>query len=514
MKSMSSKSIAFAKRPFSLIFLAVVVIFLISANKAWFYHRIDVSSGQYWVLDYPPNVPFMWQYDKDANAQLGSTAFFPDYYKIQPHLIDRPTMQAASWLIGRGVSIVVSPILHAQSMQSIVDKGIDMIRDSDLSSLYGNQEITRGEALHFLSRYISGAGGLIIFKIVLYCVGGLMMFHLVRYYSDKDVALFSVLFLFTNGYMVNAIGTYHNYEFQVITPIVVLYLFHQLCIRYSISKNILFSIIIGLLFMAKANYAAYVGVLLFSLFFIRERRLLLTAIPLSIIFHSLPWLAWHIYLEATGSGILGFTSGQPLVGRAPLLHPYSIITSALLVGEVNQQNAALPGDWFSLLRGEAFASPATATIALLKILITKVSATLKVYGSFVGFLAVIGLFILQSQKNGRLIGLMLGCLFLGSLIQVLASYPAADMWHNRFVYDPFFVIYGLASYSIFHFLSLQTPQRKKFVILTAVLFISLSTTILNKAKIPWVHPFDQKGFYSLIDANSKFRSVITPTSAS
>ena len=495
---MTSRIIALSNRPFSVMLVMVVIIFLISANRAWFYHR--VVDGQYWVLDFPPSVPFMWQYDKDANSQLGSTAFFPDYYQIQPHVIDRPTMQAAGWLVSQGISVFVRPILNIDAMQPMVNKGVELIRSSDLVVLYGAGEVTQEDALHFLSRYISAAAGLIIFKIMLYWVAGLMMFHLVRYYSDKNVALFSVLFLFSNGYMVNAIGTYHNYEFQVITPIVVIYFFHQLCIRYSIKKNILFSIIVGLLFMAKANYAAYVAVLLLAIFFVKDRKVLLIGIPISILFQSLPWLGWHIYLETTGSGILGFTSEPSLVGQAPLLHPYSIITGTFSLGEVNQQNSALPGDWSSLLTSEAYSSVGSATVALLQLVITKSSETLKVYGSFFGFLAAIGVFILWRRENGRVILAGLGFLFLGSLLQVLFSYPG-EMWHNRFVFDPLFAIYGLASVSLFHLLCFQNSEQRKVAMVSVVLLIYLSITVLNKVKMPWVHPFDQKGFYSLNDSS-------------
>ena len=500
---MHRKITPLSERSSAIIFIAVIVIFLISANRAWYYHR--VSDGEYWVLDYPPSIPFMWQYDKDANSQLGSTAFFPDYYKVQPHVIDRPTMQAAGWFISLGISRAIQPILGTDIMQPAVRKGVEMIRNSDLAILYGTADITHEKALYFLSRYISAAGGLIIFKIMLYWIAGIMMFRLVRHYSDQNVALFSVLLLFSNSYMINAIGTYHSYEFQVITPIIVVYFFHQLCIRYSISRNILFSTIVGLLFMAKANYAAYIAVLLCALIFVRDRRLLLTGIPISILSHSLPWIIWHIYLETTGLGILGFTAGQPLVGNAPLLHPFSIIAATLLTGEVIQQNSALPGDWISLLKTDAYSSVGSSAIALLQLLTVKFSRTLHAYGSIVGFLAAIGIFIMWRHKNRRVVLSLLGLLFLGCLLQVLFSYPADIYWHDRFVFDPFFIVYGLASVSLFNLLSDQHSTRKRIAILSTVLFIHLSVAVLYKVKLPWVHPFDQHGLYSATEPNSLFR---------
>ena len=469
-----------------------------SANRAWFSHR--VIDGEYWVLNYPPNIPFMWQYDLDANAQLGSTAFFPDYYKLQPLLTDRPVMHGVAWFFGRGVSLIINPVLNAKQLQPIVEKGIALVKESDLKHFYSDGKIDSSMAIDFLSRYMSAVAGLILFKVIIYCIAGIMMFQLVRYFFHGGIALFSVVYLFINGYMLNAIGTYHTYEFQVLTPIIIVYLFNHLCIQYSLQKNIFFSLIVGILVMTKPNYAAYAAVILYSLFFLKNRRLVLVAVPLSIVIHSLPWLAWHFYLEVTGSGLFGILSDTNLVGKAPPLHPYSIIVNEFLMSDSDRLTsgleAGLPASGVpTLLQSEAYNFTAIGIVDFLQTISTAIGSALRSYGTFVGFFSAIGIYMLWKNQYRRTIVWLIALLFLTSLIQALVAFPG--FWHDRFMYDLYFAVYAIGSFSIFQILSSIQSSRTRAFILSTILLVSFTSTVLNKVTLPWVHPFDQKGLYSL-----------------
>ncbi len=134
--------------------------------KPWYTHRL--IDGQHWVLDYPPSLPFMWQYDKDANAQLGSTAFFPDYYKLQPLLTDRPLMHGLGWATGQMIYPLVRWATSLRISANITQKGLALIERSDLTILYPELSSSPDLQLNLLNRYISGAAGLVIFKLLFF----------------------------------------------------------------------------------------------------------------------------------------------------------------------------------------------------------------------------------------------------------------------------------------------------------------------------------------------------------
>jgi len=462
--------------------------------KPWYTHRL--IDGEHWVLNYPPSIPFLWQYDKDANAQLGSTAFFPDYYRLQPLLTDRPLIHGLGYAIGRVVYPFVGWATGLPFSADLAQKGLGLIERSDLRALFPEMESDPEVRLALLNNYISGAAGLVIFKLLFFFLGGLALFHLARQFSTDAVALFSVGYLFTNGYLVNAIGTYHTYEFQVLSPIIICFLFHQLCRNYSVTRNIGFSLIVGLLMMGKANYAAYIAVLAYALIFLQNRRLVLGAVLLSIVSHSIPWMLWHFFLELKGIGLFHLFSTSSSTVVAPPLHPLSLILSDFLTsnayrGESGLEAGLPAGGGATLLQGAGYSFSIPGFITGLKIVSTKIGSTLRVYGTLPGFLAIASICIITERGKFFPVWRLLALLILGALVQATIAFPM--LWHDRFVFDPIFVIYFLASVSIFGLIGHYSRSR---TILFLFLLTMLLVSILDRAKIPWIHPFDQTGFYS------------------
>jgi hypothetical protein len=484
----------FTTRPSLTIFFFVVCIFLISALKPWYTHRL--IDGQYWVLDYPPSVPFMWQYDKDANAQLGSTAFFPDYYKLQPLLTDRPTMHALGWAIGQSIYPVIQWASGLRVTTKITQKGLRLIENSDLKTLYPDQFNDPEFQLALLNRYISGAAGLVIFKLAFFFLSGLALFRLASHFSSNGVALFSVIYLLTDGYLINAIGTYHTYEFQIFSPIIICFLFFSLCQNYSLTRNIAFSLIVGLLMMAKPNYAAYIAILVYALLFFKDRRFVVIAAFISVISHSLPWALWHIFLELKGFGLFGLFSTTEIPSGAPPLHPFSLILSDLLTSDSHRAQVGMEpglpaGNGATLLQASGHNWSLLGLTVGLKIVTSKVLATIHAYGMLPGFLAAASFFTVRSGDKTRSIFSFFSLLIIAAVIQATVAFPF--LWHDRFVFDSLFLIYFLASISIFKIIG---NRPTKNIVLISFLAAVLFFTIVNKTKLPWIHPFDQKGEYS------------------
>ena len=113
------------RHPYLLIFIVVVTIFLLGANRAWISHR--AVDGGYFVYKVQNTIdyPFMWQYNLDALEEFEAAQFFPSRYKFKASLISRPLLQMSVNLFARSVQFLINPILLSDSVKKwMVDKSL------------------------------------------------------------------------------------------------------------------------------------------------------------------------------------------------------------------------------------------------------------------------------------------------------------------------------------------------------------------------------------------------------
>ena len=468
------------ERPYLVIVFMVMAIFLFSANRAWFHHRAN-PDGTYFVEAFPKNIPFMWQYDKDTRLHIGTTALFPHFYKSYPQLLSRPTTHLFSHIAGNGILLLTTP-LFGQQLDTFLNQksgAADQVRKR--MSILGMNKTSPAELLKPL---VSACLGQIFTKVILFILAGCLMFELLKRYTDQTVAIFAVAMLFFSSYAMNSIGTYHTYEYEILTPIIVIYLFHKLCESYSLKRNILFSLIVGCLMMAKANYASYIAVILYAGIFIKPRAMVLTGILVSVIIHLLPWLAWTAFIETNGMPVIGFLSKPH--PQALALHPVDIILRKILsmdlvsVTKVDGSHSQPGKDFFDNVFHLGF-------LQIVQIIKNNISNSIGELGTMSGLLAAYGVCLFKHRSKHQIL-YFIAIFFFSTWLQAFFAFPYGPK--SRALYDVNFLVYGLASFTIVYLVRRYLDSIKKGVLLLFLLAY-ISSNILNFVSLPWVHPFEQ-----------------------
>ncbi|MFP4331380.1 MAG: glycosyltransferase family 39 protein [Spirochaetaceae bacterium] len=235
------------------IIAAILLVFLISSNIAWFNPWPDKE-----VYKGVDSIPFMWQYNRAAGVEILSAAYFPDTFETYTDRINRPTYPLLINLTGRLIGFVASPVVELEPLER------------------------------------AGAGYIVI-KLLVFFLGGMAMFRLVRRYAESEVALLATLLMLLHAHSIEFVATFHTTELQVITPIFTLYLFADLAERYSHRRNIAYSIIFGILMLAKQNYAVYLAIFLFALYKKWWKQM-----GVSIVAHLIPLGLYLLYLREVG----------------------------------------------------------------------------------------------------------------------------------------------------------------------------------------------------------------------
>lgn len=233
-----------------LIVCCTTVVFLLSANIAW------LNPRPHWGphLKFSERIPILWQYGPDEVAELYSAAYFPAYFRQNPMRVNRPTYPALVGLLSR-------PLVAA--LESFTDLPR---RDC---SLWGT------------------AAAYVLMKYALYVSAAIVLFKLSRRWLDAPFAMFAVLLLLFSHKAIWNAAKFHTGELQFITPIFVAAGAYSLYGNYSLKKNVVLSILLGVAMLAKQNYAAYLAVLLVS-----TARGNLGKVMISVAAHALPLLVW------------------------------------------------------------------------------------------------------------------------------------------------------------------------------------------------------------------------------
>ena len=245
--------------------IIIFICFIISSNIAW----LNPAPGKESYQPYA-KIPLFWQYNYDSGIEILTAAYFPKIFYKDNTRIDRPTYPVLANLIGKFTCLAVCPFFKLSELEKA---GI----------------------------------GYIILKIFIFLLALFLLNEMqVIYLNNKEIILSNFL-IFFSIISIGNIAVFHTIELQFITPIIALYLFFNLIKNYNIFKNFLFSLIIGILILAKPNYAIYLSILTFSLIYKKYFEVIL-----SIVFHLIPLVLYIIYLKYLSLDFIfiGAKSGQ------------------------------------------------------------------------------------------------------------------------------------------------------------------------------------------------------------
>ncbi len=395
--------------------LTVLLIFLISSNIAW----LNPYPGKGLEIKMPEKIPFMWQYNRDAGLEIKSSAFFPEYYREDPTRVNRPIYAFLTHTLGFFVTWWIPFVININPN---------------------------------LLAFISAAGGFVVLKLSIYLIGGILLYRLLNNFFDSKISIFAVILLFLNKYSIEGIALYPTTARQYRTPIFAVYLFYDLTKDYSHRKNMIYSFIIGILMLAKENYAPYVAIILFALC---NRRFKETGI--SIITHFMPLAIWLVILN-----ILGI--------------PYYNHEFA----DGGQQVVWIFNDFI-------FSSP----ILMVKTILVGMHdffVNLALNYSFWLLVPVASIIYAYKDKiiNRQHI-LFISLLFVSTFAQMFAS----KRYLGYMTMDIAFIVFALSAYFVVKMIRLNSLQKHENKILIAIAILWLLMSLAPLVNLPWVHPFDQ-----------------------
>lgn len=232
------------------ILVTVLICFTIAANLAWLNPHPNSK-----VHKTTEEIPFFWQYNDDAGVQILTTAYFPKIFHTYKDRMERPTFPILSKVLGEAVGIIILPIKK-------------------------------------LSQLEKAGAGILLLKIFIFSLFSIITFEIFSNYMPKEYSFLAIFLFLTHEFTIKSLSMFHTLELQFITPVIISYFFLNLLKKYTHSKNIIFSIIVGILILAKSNYAFYIGFLIFSLI---NKRFLESV--LSFVVHLLPLALYLLYLK-------------------------------------------------------------------------------------------------------------------------------------------------------------------------------------------------------------------------
>lgn len=392
--------------------LVMVLIFMFAGS---FRAYLNPRPGYEPQLRLSDSIPIWWQYNKDSPMELYSAAKFPFFFKVQKDRINRPLYPALVWAASGLVYVAARPFC----------------------------------ALGLLDRTLPAY---FIVKLMILLAFGVVGFSLFREFMGQIPALTAVGLMLSQRYAFDSLATVNTSETQFITPVFVAFFLLLLSRDYSNAKNVCFSIIIGLLLLARPNYSSYLAALLFGIFSCRYKES-----ALSLVFVALPLLLWMLFLKMAG-----------------LEYYFASVQS---YGNLS---------WFSLLF--SFDSP----LLIIKDLFSRTWAYLgSVFGNLWGGIAAFSLayFITKGKADKKIVN---GLLFYFSLSIIInfAQYLAVGAIYTRMSVDLLLWISGFAAYGLIEVLGGGSEARQKSIAFFVLLF-SFSSTLLSALKLPWVNPLDQ-----------------------
>ena len=400
----------FSSKPYKKIVLSVFIIFLISSNIGWIKNRDNFN-----LRKEPFSYPFMWQYDKDAGTFIRMGAFFPEFYKEfenYPFLLLRPAYPTTARLIGEIVSFIIKPLYVLNAVEKV---GI----------------------------------GFIILKIMVYIIGSIALFKISIRYINYDASLLATLLLLFHPYSVTSIAKFHTYELQFFIPVIVIYFYLKISNHTNIYYFILFSLLCGVLSLAKQNYAIIMALFLFLLIIHRDYYKV-TIFSGVIVF---PTIVWLFYLSLYDIRFIGFGNhfnkyGHELFLTSNILHSFQKIYNHIFSFFIKVVG------FFSI-----FFIPFIASVAK------------NFYMSSINFRNFLFIFIFSVWFQS----------FIFTPIQL----------KSRHVADLSVVVFPIACLYISQYLDSRYDQKIKIKIYYGIIIIWGLLTLINLVTFPWISPFKQ-----------------------
>lgn len=391
--------------------LIILIVFFVSSHLAWLNPGPGFKEKHGHLVKPSERIPFLWQYNQDAHIELASAAYFPSYFRTNPMRVNRPSYPLLVCILGKTAGFVVSPFVPFINLD------------------------TEEEAMV----------GYVVLKLIIYSLGGILMFHLLLPYCQKFCAFYAVALLFFHHFSLEYMAIFHTTELQFISPIFVLFLFYSLANNYSVRKNMLFSFLVGGLMLAKQNYATYLAILLYSLWHRRFK-----AVGISVMTHALPLLAWLGFLYFYG--VEYYNHEAAVYSQGTWLYKEFIHLNMLQMAQVVIQSLFL-----------------------------YVTAITRHYWIW-GFVAAAGVAILlyHDRKRVEIPLILLSFCMTTTWLQCFA----AGRYRDYMTADFSIFLFAISSYAVCHLIK---KKSWLYILLIGWLFIN----ILQFVNFPWIHPYNQ-----------------------
>ena len=395
-------------------FVVLLIVFLISANLAWLNPRNN-DPDKPRLYKTHNTIPLFWQYNLDSGIEILTTAYFPKIFEKDNTRIDRPTYPALANFLGKTIGLILKPLIKLNELEKA---GI----------------------------------GYITLKILIYSLSIILARKILLNYFDEKTTFLAIFFTYAHNFSIFNLTSFSTTDAQFTTPIFILFIFIYLIKNYSISKNILFSIIVGILMLAKSNYAIYLSIIIF-LFYKKEWSIIF----ISIFAHLVPiflYLSFIKYLNYDFQiiGATEYDQGTWLYEDLKDRNFYNIVNTAFLG------------------LGEFF----------IKIIIS--------YKIVIIIFFIFG-FILKCLKNKIkknylvFIGIFIFCTYFQMFV--------ATRYNAYMTYDISIIVYAFAAFGIYQIIDkFENNNIKKFFVPIIMAFYLIYNVAIF-IQYPWVHPYNQ-----------------------
>ena len=408
-----------------LIIFTIVVIFFISVNKAWL--NPDPDHG---AIKVNKKIPIMWQYIADVKFDLLTSAYFFDYMKMEKpgnvnkFRINRPAVPALNFILSKPIYFI-------------------------------------GNLFFDISKLESAAVAFLIVKFAFYLICSLFMYFLIKKYLNSQIAIIGVFLFLTHPFMIYHATHLSIPEFSFFIPIIILYLFSNISEKYSLKKNIIFSLILGTLMLAKQAYGIYLAIIIFSIFFKRYKEIII-----SILVHFVPLMFYMFLLKLNN---IDYYNHEVVCCNAP-----TWIFNDLLIRPIPE---ILHVGLFSL---HTFFLKAFDFYTIWFFM-----------GILFSYLFLTGKIKNNSKFHSKKIIYFLIILIFFTWVQFFA----ANRWWVNYIASAEYAIfiYGGSGYIVFNLLKIFSNNlRKKIIFVSIPIVIILS--MFRIVNFPYEHPYDQKEY--------------------
>lgn len=391
--------------PHRVILGLVAVLMLAAANLAWL--NPSPESEAYRTLD---QVPVFWQYSVDTGLEVMTAAYFPAYFHKYNIRVSRPVYPAVVKTLGEVIGLLAWPVA---SLSPVMKAGLGFVAWNALFAL-----VSAWCAFRIFARFLT-----------------------------VPYALFGVALMLFHWETVTGAAMFHSTAAEYFTPVLIAYLALELGDRFSYQRTVLFSVLIGIMMLAKTNYAAYLAALAVAVLYLR-----LVPAAVSFVVHLIPLGLWLLFLRSQGLAYYNheveyYGQGQEF---AHALTHFDVATIATMVRAGTLDTVRYGLIFFNVLLP----------------------------------FAAIGGWALR-RRLGFPVWLFLAMFVAAVVVEISASELA------RLVSDLKFAVCGLAAAGVAS-LAARLPALSRPMALSAVAGLWLFVNLAQMAHLPWVSPYEQK----------------------